>query len=84
MFIKNEHTACLCLKVLDLLELCVHVLSEKENELLPMVHRCWPPLLQRLTVDDPLAVLRAFRVQDTSTSPNDNFLKGIGVFCSLI
>lgn len=50
------------LKVLDVLELCVSVLSEDENELLPMVHRCWPALVQRLTADDPLAVLRAFRV----------------------
>lgn len=50
------------LKVLDVLELCVYVLSEREDELLPMAHRCWPALLQRLTVDDPLAVLRAFRV----------------------
>ncbi|XP_063319499.1 uncharacterized protein LOC134618137 isoform X1 [Pelmatolapia mariae] len=49
------------LKVLDVLELCVQVLSERENELLPMAHRCWPALLQRLTADDPLAVLRAFR-----------------------
>ncbi|XP_068589706.1 TELO2-interacting protein 1 homolog isoform X2 [Cebidichthys violaceus] len=54
------------LKVLDVLELCVCVLSERENELLPMAHRCWPALLQRLTADDPLAVLRAFRVPKTS------------------
>ncbi|XP_068453490.1 TELO2-interacting protein 1 homolog isoform X3 [Clinocottus analis] len=54
------------LKVLDVLELCVCVLSEREDELLPMAHRCWPALLQRLTADDPLAVLRAFRVRETS------------------
>ncbi|KAG1926751.1 TELO2-interacting protein 1 homolog isoform X2 [Pimephales promelas] len=50
------------LKVLDVLELCVCVLCEREDELLPMVHRCWPALLQRLTNDDPLAVPRAFKV----------------------
>ncbi|KAI5609229.1 TELO2-interacting protein 1-like [Silurus asotus] len=50
------------LKVLDIVELCVTVLCEMENELLPMVHRCWPALLQRLTNDDPLAIPRAFRV----------------------
>uniref|UniRef100_A0A4W4FIH0 TELO2-interacting protein 1 homolog n=1 Tax=Electrophorus electricus TaxID=8005 RepID=A0A4W4FIH0_ELEEL len=50
------------LKVLDIMELCVCVLCEAENELLPMVHRCWPALLQRLTNDDPLAIPRAFRV----------------------
>lgn len=71
----NEYTACLCLKVLDVLELCVCVLSEKENELLPMAHRCWPALLQRLTADDPLAVLRAFRVCDASV-----FLKPMSLF----
>ncbi|XP_057219409.1 TELO2-interacting protein 1 homolog [Triplophysa rosa] len=50
------------LKVLDILELCVCVLCENENELLPMVHRCWPALLHRLTSDDPLAIPQAFRV----------------------
>lgn len=50
------------LKVLDIVELCVSVLCETENELLPMVHRCWPALLQRLTNDDPVAVPQAFRV----------------------
>lgn len=54
----------MCLQVLDIVELCVSVLSEMENELLPMVHRCWPALLQRLTNDDPLAIPRAFRVQN--------------------
>ncbi|XP_060749364.1 TELO2-interacting protein 1 homolog [Tachysurus vachellii] len=50
------------LQVLDIVEMCVNVLSEMENELLPMVHRCWPALLQRLTNDDPLAIPRAYRV----------------------
>ncbi|XP_698602.6 TELO2-interacting protein 1 homolog [Danio rerio] len=50
------------LKVLDILELCVCILREQEDELLPMVHRCWPALLHRLTNDDPLAVPRAFKV----------------------
>nr|XP_055043947.1 TELO2-interacting protein 1 homolog [Misgurnus anguillicaudatus] len=50
------------LKVLDILELCLCVLCEKENELLPMVHQCWPALLHRLISDDPLVVPRAFRV----------------------
>ncbi|KAF3860063.1 hypothetical protein F7725_000318 [Dissostichus mawsoni] len=63
------------LKVLDVLELCVCVLSEKENELLPMAHRCWPPLLQRLTADDPLAVLRAFRVLCTLGETCGDFLR---------
>ncbi|XP_018530805.1 TELO2-interacting protein 1 homolog [Lates calcarifer] len=63
------------LKVLDVLELCVCVLSEKENELLPMAHRCWPALLQRLTVDDPLAVLRAFRVLCTLGETCGDFLR---------
>lgn len=75
MMNKDEYIACVCLKVLDVLELCVCVLSERENELLPMAHRCWPALLQRLTADDPLAVLRAFRVCDTNI-----FLKSISLF----
>ncbi|KAM9752988.1 TELO2-interacting protein 1 homolog [Menidia menidia] len=63
------------LKVLDVLELCVLVMSEKENELLPMAHRCWPALLQRLTADDPLAVLRAFRVLCTLGETCGDFLR---------
>ncbi|KAJ0064795.1 hypothetical protein NL108_013240, partial [Boleophthalmus pectinirostris] len=63
------------LKVLDVLELCISVLSEMENELLPMAHRCWPALLQRLTADDPLAVLRAFRVLCTLGETCGDFLR---------
>ncbi|XP_047424450.1 TELO2-interacting protein 1 homolog [Mugil cephalus] len=63
------------LKVLDVLELCVYVLSERENELLPMAHRCWPALLQRLTADDPLAVLRAFKVLFTLGETCCDFLR---------
>lgn len=63
------------LKVLDILELCVCVLSEKEDELLPMAHRCWPPLLLRLTTDDPLVVLRAFRVLCTLGETCGDFLR---------
>ncbi|XP_062314649.1 TELO2-interacting protein 1 homolog [Osmerus eperlanus] len=63
------------LKVLDILELCVCVLSEREDELLPMAHRCWHPLLLRLTTDDPLAVLRAFRVLCTLGETCGDFLR---------
>lgn len=63
------------LRVLDVLELCILALSEMENELLPMAHRCWPPLLQRLTTDDPLAVLRAFRVLCTLGQTCGDFLR---------
>ncbi|NWI70540.1 TTI1 protein, partial [Todus mexicanus] len=50
------------LKVLDVLELCVTVLHPHGNHLLPMAHRVWPALVTRLISDDPLAVLRAFKV----------------------
>ncbi|XP_061128137.1 TELO2-interacting protein 1 homolog [Syngnathus typhle] len=71
----SDSNLYLRLKVLDVLELCVSVLSERENELLPMAHRCWPPLLQRLTADDPLAVLRAFRVLCTLGHTCGDFLR---------
>ncbi|KAJ8016702.1 hypothetical protein DPEC_G00010060 [Dallia pectoralis] len=63
------------LKVLEVLELCVCVLSEQENELLPMAHRCWPALLLRLTADDPLAVLQAFKVLCTLGETSRDFLR---------
>jgi hypothetical protein len=59
------------LQVLDILELCVCVLREAEDELLPMVHHCWPALLRRLTDDDPLAVLRGFKVSPLPQEPPD-------------
>ncbi|XP_061657053.1 TELO2-interacting protein 1 homolog isoform X2 [Syngnathoides biaculeatus] len=71
----SDSNLCLRLKVLDVLELCVSVLSEKEDELLPMTHRCWPALVQRLTADDPLAVLRAFRVLCTLSRTCGDFLR---------
>ncbi|MBN3322625.1 TTI1 protein, partial [Atractosteus spatula] len=63
------------LKVLDVLELSVGVLRSRERELLPMAHRVWPPLLRRLTGDDPLAVLRAFRVLCTLGESCGDFLR---------
>ncbi|XP_070824830.1 TELO2-interacting protein 1 homolog [Chaetodon trifascialis] len=73
--LMSDPSLRLRLKVLDVLELCVCVLSEKENEMLPMAHRCWPALLQRLTADDPLAVLRAFRVLCTLGETCGDFLR---------
>uniref|UniRef100_A0ABM5G4V8 TELO2-interacting protein 1 homolog n=1 Tax=Pogona vitticeps TaxID=103695 RepID=A0ABM5G4V8_9SAUR len=63
------------LKVLDILELCVVVLSAHENVLLPLAHRTWPPLVSRLTNDDPLAVLRAFKVLCTLGAHSGDFLR---------
>ncbi|KAJ7332271.1 hypothetical protein JRQ81_014451 [Phrynocephalus forsythii] len=63
------------LKVLDTLELCVLVLSPHENVLLPLAHRAWPPLVSRLTNDDPLAVLRAFQVLCTLGAHSGDFLR---------
>ncbi|KAJ8257310.1 hypothetical protein GJAV_G00184220 [Gymnothorax javanicus] len=63
------------LKMLDMLELCVLVMQTQENELLPLVHQCWPALLQRLTNDDPLSVLRAFQVLCTLGETCGDFLR---------
>ncbi|XP_007474428.2 TELO2-interacting protein 1 homolog isoform X1 [Monodelphis domestica] len=63
------------LKVLDVLELCVTVLQSHENQLLPMIHRVWLPLVHRLTNDDPLAVLRAFKVLCTLGNQCGDFLR---------
>ncbi|NXV77680.1 TTI1 protein, partial [Atlantisia rogersi] len=63
------------LKVLDVLELCVTVLHPHGNRLLPMAHRAWPALLTRLLSDDPLAVLRAFKVLCTLAQKCGDFLR---------
>ncbi|XP_028745080.1 TELO2-interacting protein 1 homolog [Peromyscus leucopus] len=63
------------LKVLDVLGLCVVVLQFHKNQLLPLAHRAWPSLVHRLTCDDPLAVLRAFKVLQTLGSRCGDFLR---------
>ncbi|XP_058535536.1 TELO2-interacting protein 1 homolog isoform X1 [Ochotona princeps] len=63
------------LKVLDVLDLCVLVLQSHRNQLLPLAHRSWPSLVQRLTNDDPLAVLRAFKVLRTLGGKCGDFLR---------
>ncbi|XP_045430634.1 TELO2-interacting protein 1 homolog isoform X2 [Pipistrellus kuhlii] len=63
------------LKVLDVLDLCVVVLQSHRNQLLPLAHRAWPPLVRRLTNDDPLAVLRAFKVLRTLGGKCGDFLR---------
>ncbi|NXS93009.1 TTI1 protein, partial [Jacana jacana] len=63
------------LQVLDVLELCVTVLHPHGNHLLPMAHRVWPALVTRLISDDPLAVLRAFKVLCTLAQKCGDFLR---------
>ncbi|XP_061114708.1 TELO2-interacting protein 1 homolog isoform X2 [Conger conger] len=63
------------LKVLEVLELCILVLQTHQSELLPLAHRCWPALLQRLTNDLPLCVLGAFRVLCTLGETSGDFLR---------
>ncbi|XP_004867847.1 TELO2-interacting protein 1 homolog isoform X1 [Heterocephalus glaber] len=63
------------LKVLDVLGLCVIVLQSYKNQLLPLVHRAWPSLVHRLTNDDPLAVLRAFKALCTLGGKCGDFLR---------
>lgn len=63
------------LKVLEVLDLCVVVLQSHKNQLLPLAHRTWPSLVHRLTNDDPLAVLRAFKVLRTLGGTCGDFLR---------
>ncbi|XP_045837587.1 TELO2-interacting protein 1 homolog [Meles meles] len=63
------------LKVLDVLDLCVVVLQSHKNQLLPLAHRAWPSLVRRLTNDDPLVVLRAFKVLRTLGGKCGDFLR---------
>ncbi|XP_072136965.1 TELO2-interacting protein 1 homolog isoform X1 [Mobula birostris] len=71
----SDKSIKLRLKILDVLELCVIVLQNNLNELLPMVHRAWSPLVQRLTNDEALVVLRAFKVLCTLADICGDFLR---------
>ncbi|XP_058033159.1 TELO2-interacting protein 1 homolog isoform X2 [Ahaetulla prasina] len=63
------------LKALEVLELGVTVLGPHENVLLPLAHQAWPALVCRLVNDDPLAVLRAFKVLCTLGAHSGDFLR---------
>ncbi|XP_066482535.1 TELO2-interacting protein 1 homolog [Tiliqua scincoides] len=71
----SNKSLCVRLKVLNILELCVTLLHPHENHLLPLAHRTWPALVSRLTNDDPLAVLGAFKVLCTLGTHSGDFLR---------
>ncbi|XP_029469352.1 LOW QUALITY PROTEIN: TELO2-interacting protein 1 homolog [Rhinatrema bivittatum] len=73
--LMSDKSLKLRIKVLGILELCVVVLHSQEDQLLPMAHRTWPPLVTRLVNDDPLVVLQAFQVLRTLASSCGDFLR---------
>ncbi|XP_047397176.1 TELO2-interacting protein 1 homolog [Sciurus carolinensis] len=73
--LSSDKSLKIRLKVLDVLDLCVVVLQTHKNQLLPLAHRAWPSLVHRLTNDDPLAVLRAFKVLQTLGGKCGDFLR---------
>ncbi|KAL2103906.1 hypothetical protein ACEWY4_000774 [Coilia grayii] len=63
------------LKVLNMLELGVRVMTEYKDHLFPLVHRCWPVLEQRLNDEDPFIVPQAFKVLCSIGEVCTDFLK---------
>nr|XP_033818892.1 TELO2-interacting protein 1 homolog isoform X2 [Geotrypetes seraphini] len=73
--LMSDKSLRLRLKVLGTLELCVVLLYSHKDQLLPMAHRAWPPLVVRLVNDDPLVVLQAFQVLRTLARSCGDFLR---------
>ncbi|MEE6519765.1 hypothetical protein FKM82_017501 [Ascaphus truei] len=63
------------MQALDSLRLGLLSLQSQDQVLLPLAHRVWPCLLQRLLQDEPVILLRAFQVLLSLTDCCREFLR---------
>ena len=48
----SSKSPLLRLVVLDTIEAGVQAISQSEDQLLPLIHRIWPPMIKRFTDDE--------------------------------
>ena len=48
------------LLVLDTIDIGVQAISQSEDQLLPMIHRLWPPMVKRFTDDEQVNGMEVF------------------------
>lgn len=48
------------LLVLDTIDIGVQAISQSEDQLLPMIHRLWPPMVKRFTDDEQVNEMEVF------------------------
>ena len=46
--------------MLDTIDIGVQAISQSEDQLLPMIHRLWPPMVKRFTDDEQVNGMEVF------------------------
>lgn len=54
----------------------LHILSKFEDELLPVIHKLWHPLVERFTEQNPLVINRAWQLLCTVARLSNDFVRG--------
>uniref|UniRef100_A0A6P8IMY9 TELO2-interacting protein 1 homolog isoform X2 n=1 Tax=Actinia tenebrosa TaxID=6105 RepID=A0A6P8IMY9_ACTTE len=73
-FLSNS-SFVLRILVLDTVYHGVLALKERENDLLPMIHHLWPPLMNRLNDKDQVVVIKAIDVITTMAECSGDFMR---------
>ncbi|XP_077998436.1 TELO2-interacting protein 1 homolog isoform X2 [Glandiceps talaboti] len=63
------------LLVLDVVKHSVLVLQQMEDELLPLVHKIWPPMIQRFVDEEQFVTIKAFQTLLTMGKVSGDFIK---------
>ncbi|XP_015606267.1 TELO2-interacting protein 1 homolog isoform X2 [Cephus cinctus] len=63
------------LLAMDTLKESLHILSDWENELLPIVHELWHPLVDRFKDPNPLVINRAWQLLITLADVSKDFIR---------
>lgn len=61
-------------KALEVVFHGVAALKQRENDLLPLIHKLWPPIILRLKDKDPMLALKAFDVVCSMVDYSGNFI----------
>ncbi|CAN0367033.1 unnamed protein product [Lampetra fluviatilis] len=71
----SHHDVAVRLTMLEVVRLAMGVLSAREDSCLPMAHRLWPALVQRLTGDEWRVILAAFKTLVSLSRVCGDFLR---------
>lgn len=62
------------LLVLDTIGIGVQAISQSDDQLLPMIHRLWPPMVKRFTDDERVVTIKAVSVLCTMAKATGSFM----------
>ncbi|XP_068709692.1 TELO2-interacting protein 1 homolog [Montipora foliosa] len=71
----SSKSPLLRLVVLDTIEAGVQAISQSEDQLLPLIHRIWPPMIKRFTDDEQVVAIKAVNVLCTMAGASGTFMQ---------